>query len=151
MRDIENYDQMDSIAESDVQILRQKGKGYGRSWIKRGGIGAFMMLARKWDRVENSAQRKGYDILSALAEEGDDLLDDIADLRRYLLLVESEYLDRLGVDKSEHLKDVITGAPIPEPGSTRCNFCHRWNYDHSSDCLLGATQVLTNEPGQQQT
>jgi hypothetical protein len=90
----ENYSQIEKLALDDVVVLRSKGKVYGRSWIKRGGVGAFMMLARKWDRIEKSAEGNGYDILEAIAKEGEGLLDDIGDLRRYLLLVESEYHDR---------------------------------------------------------
>ena len=87
----ENYDLLRMIASADVTILEDKGKSYGSSWRKRGGVGAFMMLARKWDRIENQAKQSSYDIFTACyktAEEPEGLLDDIADLRRYLLLVE---------------------------------------------------------------
>lgn len=84
-------------ADHDIEILESKGATYGDSWKKRGGVGAFMMLARKWDRIENQMQaaEKQYDILAPLIEEmkagcRDGLLDDIADLRRYLMLVEAE-------------------------------------------------------------
>jgi hypothetical protein len=96
---VENYRQIMELAVADVKQLEVKGQHYGRSWLKRGGVGAFMMLARKWDRIENDASKRDYDILEALKAagiEGKDLLDDIGDLRRYLLLVESEYLDRQG-------------------------------------------------------
>ena len=57
-----------------------------------------MMLARKWDRIENQTQREKYDIFQTIRidnrEEG--VIDDIRDLRRYLLLVEAEML---GYDK----------------------------------------------------
>jgi len=53
-------------------------------------MGAFMMLARKWDRIENQVFSENYDIFLTYkknqSQEG--LLDDIQDLRRYLLLVE---------------------------------------------------------------
>lgn len=42
-----------NIVEEDVAQLNQKEREYGASWKKRGGVGAFMMLARKWDRLEN--------------------------------------------------------------------------------------------------
>ena len=65
---------------------------YGDSWKKRGDIGAFMMLARKWDRIENQVNDYTYDIFLALDEDKrpEGLIDDIRDLRRYLLLVEAE-------------------------------------------------------------
>ena len=83
--------------ESDIETLVEKEEDYGDSWKKRGGVGAFMMLARKWDRIENSLSDRvdeRYDIFHAMmqAMRDDGILDDIRDLRRYLLLVESEVL-----------------------------------------------------------
>lgn len=79
-----------NIAQQDVNVIDKKNAEYGESWKRRGGVGAFMMLARKWDRLEVAAQRAGWDIFTAATgdarEEG--ILDDIGDLRRYLLLVE---------------------------------------------------------------
>ena len=56
-----------------------------------------MMLARKWDRIENCLSDRAdepYNIFHAMMKDlrDDGLLDDIRDLRRYLLLVESEVL-----------------------------------------------------------
>tara|TARA_R110002020_G_scaffold165813_5_gene353553 strand:+ start:14996 stop:15268 length:273 start_codon:yes stop_codon:yes gene_type:complete len=88
-------EKLNNIAATDVEALVQAEKSYGDSWRKRGGIGAFMMLARKFDRIEIQSQTQGYDIFEAYAqdkrEEG--ILDDIQDLRRYLLLVE-EFITR---------------------------------------------------------
>ena len=87
-----------NLVEDDVRELVHAEKSYGDSWRKRGGVGAFMMLARKWDRIENQTQREKYDIFQTIRidnrEEG--VIDDIRDLRRYLLLVEAEML---GYDK----------------------------------------------------
>lgn len=98
-----------TIAQDDAQSLQVSEREYGSSWKQRGGVGAFMMLARKWDRIENAlrpskddkSRAAGYpdvatwDVLGALhsdsREEG--ILDDIRDLRRYLMLVEAEYLE----------------------------------------------------------
>tara|TARA_R110002167_G_C12707228_1_gene655141 strand:- start:34848 stop:35330 length:483 start_codon:yes stop_codon:yes gene_type:complete len=112
-----NYsDKLDVIARDDVVVLRKKDKEYGGSWLKRGGVGAFMMMCRKWDRLETAMERvfapmspsgdggflpgreiPKYDIIErGIAdprEEG--ILDDIGDLRRYLLLVEAEIRVRL--------------------------------------------------------
>ena len=89
---------VNEIAHIDVQQLHEAEKSYGDSWKQRGGVGAFMMLARKWDRIENQTQREKYDIFQTIRidnrEEG--VIDDIRDLRRYLLLVEAEML---GYDK----------------------------------------------------
>jgi hypothetical protein len=103
---------LEAIATEDVAGLREKEKSYGDSWKRRGGVGAFMMLARKWDRIENALnpafvpgdQREApltvvinkpvpaFDVLTALKldDRPDGLADDIRDLRRYLLLVEAE-------------------------------------------------------------
>ena len=80
------------LANDDVSALHEAEKSYGDSWKKRGGIGAFMMLARKWDRIENQSNDYTYDIFLALEEDQrpEGLIDDIRDLRRYLLLVEAE-------------------------------------------------------------
>jgi len=89
------------IAVNDIEVLNEKGKVYGDSWKKRGGVGAFMMLARKWDRIENQMQASGDDIFKCDVHEKDGLLDDIQDLRRYLMLVEEELLflnERAGKD-----------------------------------------------------
>ena len=90
---------VEEVAKIDVEKLHKAEQSYGNSWKKRGGIGAFMMLARKWDRIENhlSPRRRNktyptYDIFQALTTDDRDegILDDVRDLRRYLLLVESE-------------------------------------------------------------
>jgi hypothetical protein len=91
---IEDYRRITQIAMQDVVALEIKGKTYGSSWKARGGVGAFMMLARKWDRIENIAKAAGWDILEAGVQNTGDVLDDIADLRRYLLLVEAEVYQR---------------------------------------------------------
>jgi len=87
-------DDLRQIAEGDVMVLKQKHTGYGDSWKRRGGVGAFMMAARKWDRLENIARAFKWDIFDAALADGeaDDegVLDDIGDLRRYLLLIELE-------------------------------------------------------------
>ena len=78
------------IAQNDIRSLIESEKSYGDSWKRRGGTGAFMMLARKFDRIEQQSEKCNYDVFTAgstfTGEEG--LLDDIGDLRRYLLLVE---------------------------------------------------------------
>lgn len=88
----ENYSGIAELATQDVDILQIKGEAYGSSWRKRGGVGAFMMLARKWDRIEQQCTEAGYDIFKIIEETKeipDGLLDDIRDLRRYLLLVDA--------------------------------------------------------------
>lgn len=80
------------IAIKDADALMEKDKEYGGSWKKRGGIGAYMMLARKWDRLEIQVEKVNWDIFESIRTDTrkEGVLDDIRDLRRYLLLVEQE-------------------------------------------------------------
>ena len=86
----DKFDKMRALTDADVKALEVAEKSYGDSWKKRGGRGAFMMLARKWDRIENQSAKVGYDIFTAILNDSSSsgILDDIQDLRRYLLLVE---------------------------------------------------------------
>ena len=81
---------LQTIADSDVVALQEAEKSYGDSWRKRGGVGAFMMLARKWDRIENQVKAQQYDVFDAIESDrrAEGIMDDIQDLRRYLMLVE---------------------------------------------------------------
>ena len=46
------WEDMRQIAQGDLEALKVAEESYGDSWKRRGGVGAFMMLARKWDRIE---------------------------------------------------------------------------------------------------
>jgi len=87
-------DRLIKLGLKDASALVEAGKAYGDSWKKRGGAGAFMVLARKWDRIENQCEQVGYDIFQGHSKfHGmDGLIDDIRDLRRYLLLVEEHLM-----------------------------------------------------------
>lgn len=119
-----NLDLVQSICTDDCKVLREKGVHYGDSWKKRGGVGAFMMLARKWDRLENYMEKNGYDIFKLGEEDSRDesVLDDIQDLRRYLLLVESEILLRKIFASGPKIREDSTGQKYPfgfNPGEDR--------------------------------
>ena len=90
---------LQTIADSDVVALQEAEKSYGDSWRKRGGVGAFMMLARKWDRIENQVKAQQYDVFDAIESDrrAEGIMDDIQDLRRYLMLVE----EHMSTDLSE--------------------------------------------------
>jgi len=97
--DVADFNLLRYLAAADAGVVYEKNLTYGSSWIKRGGVGAFMMLARKWDRLENQVEPYDYDIIDLLVDRDgsgvkDGPLDDIRDLRRYLLLVEEHYLRR---------------------------------------------------------
>jgi hypothetical protein len=105
-----NYlDHIKEVSDRDVIGLFKAEESYGDSWKKRGGVGAFMMLARKWDRLENRVREgihqgvapnrtdaDAWDIFSHIEADkrAEGIIDDIRDLRRYLLLVEAEMLAR---------------------------------------------------------
>lgn len=95
-------------AQLDVEGLIASHAKYGDSWRKRGGAGAYFTLSRKIDRYERACEAAGFDVFRAIKEthasDGtmfgkDSLLDDISDLRRYLLLLE-EFITR-GVDDED--------------------------------------------------
>jgi hypothetical protein len=95
------------IANDDVHTIHEKEKAYGDSWRRNGGIGAFMIFARKWDRI---VQRVTADISPANGHPGasrdnilehiaadhrsEPILEDIRDLRQFLLLTEAEMAAR---------------------------------------------------------
>jgi hypothetical protein len=90
-------DVLHEIADEDVAGLRKAQESYGNSWKSRGGVGAFMMLARKWDRMVNRIDNathgcERWDIFAHIAADprAEGIIDDVRDLRRYLLLVEAE-------------------------------------------------------------
>lgn len=74
----------------DCKMLRIKDAEYGGSWQRRGGPGAFFAACRKWDRYEESVRRHGS-LEAALANDKrqEGILDDVGDLRRYLILWEA--------------------------------------------------------------
>ena len=80
------------LSGADAQGLHKSEQSYGDSWKQRGGVGAFMMLARKWDRIENQVKDFKWDVFEAVQDDAreEGILDDIKDLRRYLFLVEAE-------------------------------------------------------------
>ena len=84
------------VANEDVRRLEDAERSYGNSWKQRGGVGAFMMLARKWDRLEKQVSEKHFDVFAAAEDDQrvEGVIDDIRDLRRYLLLVEAELNER---------------------------------------------------------
>ena len=90
MQEGSDFNLIQNLANTDVAKLKHAQESYGDSWRSRGGVGAFMMLARKWDRIENQVSKDGYDIFKTINNDpsSSGILDDIRDLRRYLLLVE---------------------------------------------------------------
>lgn len=100
-------DHLQPVAQSDIRNIEEKEKSYGSSWKRRGGIAAFMMFARKWDRIEQrvathiqatedaaAATRDNVFAHISADRRAEGVIDDIRDLRRYLMLVEAEMAAR---------------------------------------------------------
>lgn len=107
MRHMRHMRHLAPVAAEDIKELDRKERSYAGSWKKRGGVGAWMMLARKVDRLEHLQEREGgahRDIFEGIAADpsGADgsVLAEVRDLRRYLMLVEAEMVAR-GVVKLE--------------------------------------------------
>ena len=115
MTDTRHMNFLRAVFDEDERVLREKETTYRGSWKRRGGVGAFMMLARKWDRLESMMETdlvrpRGetpetvgkYDVFERLWDgsgadgSGADgtALAEIRDLRRYLALVEAEMIAR---------------------------------------------------------
>lgn len=82
---------LQGTVNSIVETLYSKEEQYKGSWQQRGGIGAFMMMARKWDRIEGICREDHkYDVIQAGVANTADIKDDIDDLIAYLLLVRAK-------------------------------------------------------------
>jgi hypothetical protein len=90
-RGLEYLSKVAQVCDIDAETIITADKAYGGSWQQRGGLGAFMMLARKWDRLETRVKAHGYDIFVAIQKDTrrEGVIDDVRDLRRYFTLVEA--------------------------------------------------------------
>ncbi len=92
-------DNIRAIALEIAETLIRKDAEYGGSWLKRGGVGAYMMKVRKSDRLETQVVRSGYDIFAAIERSQadgstEDLLDTLKDDAGYAILILAEALVR---------------------------------------------------------
>ena len=87
MPDATDFNKMRNIAASICDVVEVKDRDYGSSWRRRGGAGAFFVMSRKWDRIENLVKQHGWDIFAALAADTGGIADDVDDLIGYLLLI----------------------------------------------------------------
>lgn len=90
------------IGEAIAMFVSDKDAQYGSSWRKRGGVGAFMVMARKWDRIENAcASEKGdkteWNIFHCIEDDkrSESIVDDIVDHIGYYMVI-LEYMAELG-------------------------------------------------------
>lgn len=138
-----HHNYLRQVADDDVACVRRKDLSYGASWKRRGGVGAFMIMARKWDRLENFMEHsdKKYDVFHDVGDGSDGtVLAEIRDLRRYLLLVEAELMAREEVPHD--LADDVTAAELganAEPGLDDWPNVLREQHEFSAaagECLL---------------
>lgn len=81
----------------DVTELTAADEVYGSSWMARGGVGAFFVTVRKYDRIANSIKSIPEQDLqrwlgSVYKIPGEGPWNDLRDLRKYLILWLSERL-----------------------------------------------------------
>jgi hypothetical protein len=144
-----------AIAASDLATLHEKEATYQGSWKRRGGVGAFMMLARKWDRLEsmlngNRDPIEGphvvsiYDLFGQieydvkfLGLQGSDgsALAEVRDLRRYLLLIEAEMVARgvVVLDKDALLGLLTRGSAAEAEDLTNRQLANVLHGRHADD------------------
>jgi len=135
---VTNFTNMRVLAMNIVKTVEKKDADYGSSWRKREGIGAFMVMSRKWDRIENICKQLNYDIFKALAENKGDIKDDIDDLIGYLLLIR-EHCDTVrdtagkqygeALDKQAQFSAVYTG----DAGGSLPNLSNDQNHSLESE------------------
>lgn len=125
-------DLIEEVAANDVIQLKKKDAEYGGSWLRRGGVGAWMMCCRKFDRLETQLEKVGYDVLTAAENDSrpEGIIDDIQDLRRYLLLIEGEI--RARADNSQVGELAATTIACPKCGNKHIGY--RSNLDGSYAC-----------------
>ncbi|KKN53701.1 hypothetical protein LCGC14_0599560 [marine sediment metagenome] len=103
---------IDAIALEDAAGLKKAHESYGPSWKQRGGIGAYMVMIRKFDRMEMCAEKFGWDIFKAVQDDprAEGILDDIRDARRYLMLIESVLREKGIVEAGNHRDNAADGG-----------------------------------------
>jgi hypothetical protein len=97
------------ICQEDATGLLKAHESYGDSWKKRGGVGAYMVMIRKFDRMERTVEKAGFDIFQAVEadQRPEGLIDDIRDARRYLVLIEAELRMRGLIRAGDHRDNVV--------------------------------------------
>jgi len=151
---MDHMDFLTTVVTEDVEELNRKEETYQGSWKLRGGVGAFMMTARKWDRLESMLKGPPYyyDIFAAVSDDGSGMdgtvLAEVRDLRRYLTLIEAEMIavGNISLQPSEPL---YIGPGTPEDGGHHDNtapgyFISGEKYSQLSD----ETRVLYERMGQ---
>lgn len=110
-----DFTRMRGLAEDICKVVEQKDTDYGSSWRRRGGAGAFMVMIRKADRVENLSKQDGYDIFKTIATNRGGIIDDIDDLIGYLLLIREHCLPQPGETHGDQVTAKVKGIAGHQP------------------------------------
>lgn len=159
----DHMEELRTVVDEDVDHLVMKERTYGGSWKKRGGVGAFMMMARKWDRIENMITEvlnggTPYDIFYQISRNptGADgtMLAEVRDLRRYLTLIEAEMIAQGVVERPMRPSDVMKAdraVEMQEPfgyHETRpIKVRHHYMENHGGDLILSGSMSGLNWGG----
>lgn len=139
--DMKRYDRqlhrLNSITEELVKFVNDKDIQYGSSWRKRGGAGAFFVMARKWDRIEQICETRHpakYDIFDVFEADNrrETILGDCLDLVGYLLILVEHMVEIGHVTKIEELNMSFvssTETDETEPSGMK----HPFGFDDKED------------------
>lgn len=125
------------ITKELVKYVGDKDLHYGSSWRRRGGAGAFFVISRKWDRIEQACETQEsakYDIFNVFKKDdrSETILDDCLDLIGYLLIL-IEHMVEIGyVTKIEalHMRFILTSPEVRlEPSGMQ----HPFGFDEKED------------------
>jgi hypothetical protein len=100
---MEHMNHIQDVVETDLETIKAKESTYGGSWKKR-EASVFHMIARMWDRVENITDG-GREVLFDIIRQQEYGISDgqmlaiLADLRRYLTLIEAQMRAEAAGDK----------------------------------------------------
>lgn len=137
---------IEPLAKNDAEVVVEKDKQYGASWCKRGGTGAYHVFIRKFDRLEEWTKKFQYDMWQAIREDNrpEGIIDDIRDIRGYLLLIEAYAIEN----------GMVTPRYRQEFKIDQCNKYTRWSEKAGpmrSRCVLnlghpGHCEMIGQEP-----
>lgn len=119
MSNLDYHNYVAGVAARDVDEVLLRDEQYQGSWQKRGGSGVFANLARKWDRIEAACSQCHYDLMIAFLNDpgSTGLIDDIRDLRRYLLLTEAWLIQHGGLEaRQDRRSDSQTASGVVRGG-----------------------------------
>ena len=132
------------IAGQLARLVNEKDEHYGSSWQKRGGPGAFFVIARKWDRIEQACETADhqYDLFHLFATDTrqETILSDCIDLAGYLLVLMEHMVEIGNVRYIEELKlqfrDVGEKKKILKtPGPKLSGMEQPFGYDQDQDAI----------------